>query len=96
MPFFVSFIQHFYKMGVLERSLEEKGSETIGGSQLMPVFYTVKEVAHIFRRHPRTIYRWIDERFLIATKVRDGWLITREEVERILSEADTQIEDRAT
>ena len=59
-------------------------------------FLTVKETAQIFRRHPRTIYRWIDEDFLHAKKVRDGWLITQEEVDRILAEAELEHEDRAT
>jgi excisionase family DNA binding protein len=70
-----------------------KPIKNLRGSQ-MPNFLTTKEVAQIFRRHPRTIYRWIDEGFLQAKKVRDGWLITQEEVERILTEADEYNENR--
>ena len=47
-------------------------------------FYTVKELAGLVRRTPRTIYRWIAEGFIRPKKVRDGWLIPEEEIERIL------------
>lgn len=50
----------------------------------MPRFMTVKEFAQTLRRHPRTIYRWLDEGFLRGKKVKDGWLIDQEEVERVL------------
>ena len=61
----------------------------------MPRFLTVKEVAGIFRRHPRTIYRWLEEGFIYARKVKDGWLIPYEEVERILA-IRGQSEERMT
>jgi excisionase family DNA binding protein len=50
----------------------------------MARFLYVKEVAEIVRRHPRTIYRWLDEGFLHAKKVRDGWLIPEDELQRII------------
>ena len=62
----------------------------------MARFYTVKEVAVIFRRHPRTIYRWLEEGFILGTKVRDGWLITQEEVDRILADGDARHKNRMT
>lgn len=52
----------------------------------MTKYLTINETAEIFRRHPRTIYRWIEEGFLHAIKVRDGYLVPYEEVERILRE----------
>ncbi len=52
----------------------------------MPKFYTVREVAEILRRSTQTIYRWIDEEYLKAKKVRDGYLIPEGEIERILSQ----------
>ncbi len=50
----------------------------------MPRFFTVKEVAQTFQRHPRTIYRWLDEGFLRGKKVRDGWLIPEEEIAKLI------------
>ncbi len=55
----------------------------------MPRFYTVKELTKELRRHPRTIYRWLDEGFLQGKKVKDGWLIPHEEVERIIKDPFT-------
>lgn len=62
----------------------------------MPYFLTVKEVAGIFRRHPRTIYRWLEEGFISGKRVKDGWLIERDEVDRVLSKADVQNKDEKT
>ena len=47
---------------------------------------TVKEVAIVFRRHYKTIQRWLEEGepFREAVKVRGGWLIPRHEVIRVL------------
>ena len=50
----------------------------------MSRYYTVKEVAQILHRHPRTIYRWLDEGYLHGKKVRDGWLILEAEMERLI------------
>ena len=50
----------------------------------MPRFFTVQGLAELVHRHVRTIYRWLDEGFIHGLKVRDGWLIPEEEVERIL------------
>ena len=55
----------------------------------MSKFLTVTEAAEIFRRHPRTIWRWIAEGFIHAKRVKDGWLIPKSEVERILVEDET-------
>jgi excisionase family DNA binding protein len=52
----------------------------------MSRFYTVRELTVILHRHPRTIYRWLDEGFLHGKKVRDGWLIPQEELQRIIRE----------
>lgn len=50
----------------------------------MTRFFTVKQVAQTFQRHPRTIYRWLDEGFLRGKKVRDGWLIPEEEIAKLI------------
>lgn len=55
----------------------------------MPKLYTVLEFANIVRRSKKTVYRWIDEgkTFLDGELkyVKDGYLITEEAVERILT-----------
>ncbi|OPY71366.1 MAG: Helix-turn-helix domain protein [Syntrophorhabdus sp. PtaU1.Bin002] len=50
----------------------------------MARYHTVKEAAKIVKRHPRTIYRWLDEDYIRGKKVRDGWLIPEEEISRII------------
>jgi excisionase family DNA binding protein len=50
----------------------------------MARYYTVKELANKFHRHFRTIYRWLDEGYIRGKKVRDGWLIPEEEVEKVI------------
>lgn len=54
----------------------------------MPKLLTVAEVAGIFRKSKKTIYRWIDEGkvFQDVRKVRDGYLIPEKEVERVVSQ----------
>lgn len=56
----------------------------------MPKYYIVKEVAEIFRRSEKTILRWLDEGKIFHNdkilKVKDGYLIPVDEVERIVSE----------
>ena len=48
---------------------------------------TVREAAKMVNRSPDTIYRWIDEGFLEHYfRVRDGYLIPKSEIERILIE----------
>jgi hypothetical protein len=59
-------------------------------------YYLVREFAEIVRRHPRTIYRWLEEGFIVGTKVKDGWLITQSELNRILSDSDGRCENRMT
>ena len=56
----------------------------------MPEHLTVKEVAKIFKRHQRTIYRWLDEGFISGKKVKDGWFIPRTEIDRIFTQAEDQ------
>ena len=52
---------------------------------MMEERYTVKETARMVHRTPDTIYRWIDEGFITDfIKVRDGYLIPKTEIERIL------------
>lgn len=47
--------------------------------------FTVKETARMVRRTPDTIYRWIEEGFIENfVKVRDGYLIPKTEIDRIL------------
>jgi len=47
-------------------------------------FFTVRQVALEVNRHPKTVYRWISEGFLQnITRVRDGYLIPKKEIERI-------------
>ena len=38
-------------------------------------FITAAEAARLVRKSRRTVYRWLDEEFLIAKKVKNGWLI---------------------
>jgi excisionase family DNA binding protein len=45
---------------------------------------TVKEAAQLIRRSERTIYRWLEEGFLPAKKVKDGWLIKPEDLLNLL------------
>ncbi len=52
----------------------------------MSRYLLVKEVADIMRRHPRTIYRWIEEGYIKAVKVKGCYRISEEEVRRILHE----------
>ncbi len=56
----------------------------------MAGFLNIQEVAEIFRRHPRTIYRWLEEGFLQGKKVKGGWFIPRSEIERIFNEGDEE------
>ncbi len=53
--------------------------------------FTVKETAEMVRRTPDTIYRWIEEGFLENfIKVRDGYLIPKTEIDRILIKISLQ------
>ena len=54
----------------------------------MSKLLTVAEVADIFRKSKKTIYRWIDEGrvFNDVRRVRDGYLIPEEEVQRVISQ----------
>jgi excisionase family DNA binding protein len=64
----------------------------------MAHYHTVKELAERFHRHPRTIYRWLDEGYIHGKKVRDGWLIPEEEAGRIIRDpfGDDEIPDDKT
>ncbi|MEJ2102466.1 MAG: helix-turn-helix domain-containing protein [Desulfobacterales bacterium] len=53
----------------------------------MSGYYEVRQVAGILNRHPRTIYRWLDEGFINGKKLKGRYLIPKKEVDRILSEA---------
>lgn len=49
--------------------------------------YTVKEVAGIFKRSKKTIYRWREEGiFREVIQVKDGYLIPEKEVLRVIEE----------
>ncbi len=54
----------------------------------MSRYMTVREVAELFRRSRKTIYRWIDEGrvFREVVKVKDGILIPEAEVKRAVEE----------
>ena len=56
----------------------------------MPEYLTVREVAKLVRRHQRSVYRWLDEGFIAGKKLRGGWLIPRDEIDRILNQTETQ------
>lgn len=53
----------------------------------MPKLLTVTEVALIFRKSNKTIYRWIDEGKVFArvVKVADGYLIPEDVVQKIIN-----------
>ena len=58
--------------------------------------YTVNEVARIVGRHRKTIYRWIDEGFLEnVIRIRSGYLIPKEEVDRIFQISSGRKADRS-
>jgi len=52
--------------------------------EVMPRYYTVKEVAEMLRRTTRTVYEWIRDGRLRAKRVRDGYLISQEAIDAIL------------
>lgn len=53
----------------------------------MSKLLTVQEVADIFRRSAKTIYRWIEEgEFEEVIKVKDGYLIPEKSVNKKMEE----------
>lgn len=53
----------------------------------MPKNYTVAEVAEIFKRSKKTIYRWREEGiFSEVIQVKDGYLISEKEIFRVIEE----------
>ncbi|MEK7772728.1 MAG: helix-turn-helix domain-containing protein [Deltaproteobacteria bacterium] len=49
--------------------------------------YTIAEVAEIFKRSKKTIYRWREEGiFHEVIQVKDGYLISEKEVLRVIEE----------
>ncbi len=54
----------------------------------MPRYMTVREVAEVFRKSRKTIYRWVEEGkvFREVVRVNDGVLIPEREVKRIIEE----------
>lgn len=49
--------------------------------------YTIAEVAEIFKRSKKTIYRWREEGiFREVIQVKDGYLIPEKEVLRVIDE----------
>lgn len=53
----------------------------------MPKLLTVEEVAGIFRKTERTIYTWLaDKVFPRARKVKGGWLIPEQDVNRLFDQ----------
>ena len=48
--------------------------------------FSVKEVAELLGRHPKTIRRWIRAHELRAMKLGRDWLIGREDLKRFLKE----------
>ncbi|MDD3397916.1 MAG: helix-turn-helix domain-containing protein [Clostridia bacterium] len=49
----------------------------------MEEFYTIKEVANKLKVHWKTIYRWIQEDKIKATKFGRDWKISQEEIDFI-------------
>ncbi len=54
----------------------------------MPRYMTVREVAEVFRKSSKTIYRWVEEGkvFREVVRVNDGILIPEREVKRLIEE----------
>ncbi len=51
-------------------------------------YLTAREVADLFRRDIRTVYRWIREGYISEVyRVRDGFLIPEREVEKLKRDA---------
>lgn len=49
--------------------------------------YTVAEVAEIFKRSKKTIYRWREEGiFREVIQVKDGYLFSETEIKRVIKE----------
>lgn len=47
--------------------------------------FTVKQAAAYVGKHPKTIYRWIDEGILKnVTHIRGGYFISKEEIDRLV------------
>lgn len=54
--------------------------------------YTIAEVAEIFRRSKKTIYRWREEGiFREVIQVKDGYLIPEKEILRVIEEKTQKI-----
>lgn len=57
-------------------------------------FYSVKDVADILDRHPKTIRRWIEAGDLRAIKTGRDWRISRDDFRRFLKDGEnTEIAD---
>lgn len=60
------------------------GTEKIKIKEIkMEEFYTIKEVANKLKVHWKTIYRWIQEDKIKATKFGRDWKISQEEIDFI-------------
>ncbi len=62
------------------------------GESPMPRYMTVREVAEVFRKSSKTIYRWVEEGkvFREVVRVNDGVLIPEREVKRIIEEGQEE------
>jgi len=66
---------NFYSVGTVTGTVLRP---VLGGSLIVDEgmeLYTVREVAHRFRRSPRIVYCWIDEGFIKTIRIKRGHLI---------------------
>jgi excisionase family DNA binding protein len=47
-------------------------------------FVIVSEAAQLLRKSERTIYRWLEDGYLPARKIKNGWLIKTEDLFALL------------
>ena len=67
-----------------ERRLDESRGGIRGPAQL-DVFYTLTEVAHLFRRAPRTIRDWVRRGRLPAIRFGSALYFRRVDIDRIIA-----------
>jgi excisionase family DNA binding protein len=68
-----------------DAGLTETASEDAADGACLDRFYTLAEVAQLFRRQPRTIRAWVKDGVLVAVRIkgRRGLYFRRSDIERL-------------